>query len=49
MGIAELISLPDCLLKVILPGGGWYTCGTNGGGGMSGDAGALPECDVIHR
>ena len=26
----------------------WYACGTNPGGGrMSEDAGALPECEVI--
>ena len=30
-------------------GGGWYACGTNGVGCMSGDAGALPMCEVIHR
>ena len=30
-------------------GGGWYACVTKPGGGrMSGDAGALPKCEVIH-
>ena len=34
-------------------GGGLYSCGTKPGGGggvsrMSGKAGALPECEVIH-
>ena len=29
--------------------GGWYACGTRPGvGRMSGDAGARPECEVIH-
>ena len=33
-------------------GGGWYACRTKPGGEvgrMSGDAGTLPECKVIHR
>ena len=29
-------------------GGGWYACGIKPGGRMPGDAGALPECEVIH-
>ena len=31
-------------------GGGWYACGTKPGvvGRMSGNAGALPQCEVIH-
>ena len=31
-------------------GGGWYACMTmpRGVGRMSGDAGAFPECKVIH-
>ena len=31
-------------------GGGWYVCVTKPGGvgWMSGDAGALPECQMIH-